>query len=341
VIWRRDNDGGGEPARRTLRRRSRRVSLRCHTARRIPNLRAINRGFDRQTQAMNRLLLAYNGGSSSRQALERTGEMATVLGARVSVVSVAPLVYGQTNPWDDRNVHSEQVEEARELLRRYRVEPRLIVRLGDIATTIRVVARQERADIILLGAGRRHGALGTLLFGSVRDEVVSKTDATVFIARERPGHAGAGDPPFCPDDLPQEARYGFGPILVVCDGSDAGRLALHSIATIAHALRTPVSVVDAPGAASGGADRRAGHGADEAATPARVALRVLGLRGVRAGFIRLLEEPARAIERLAAEGRFGTVVLAPRRQAPLERLFTESLWERLTARTRANVVVAR
>ena len=67
---------------------------------------------------MKRILLAYDGTPAADTALATTVALAKAFKAEVGVVSVVPVHPGRTpvDPWDDRSVHTAQLERARQLL---------------------------------------------------------------------------------------------------------------------------------------------------------------------------------------------------------------------------------
>ena len=132
---------------------------------------------------MRRILLAYDGTPGADTALSTTVALAKALKAEVGVVSVVPVHLGRTpiDPWDDRPVHTEQLERARRLLREDGIEPVLTEPAGDPATVIEEEAERGGYDTIVVGS-RRLGAVGRLLQGSVSEHVATHAKTTVVIA---------------------------------------------------------------------------------------------------------------------------------------------------------------
>jgi nucleotide-binding universal stress UspA family protein len=131
---------------------------------------------------MNRILLAYDGSEPAIRALETTIELATRFGAVVGVVSVVPIraMNMGVNPWDDREVHAEELRDAQRRLRERGIEPELIEPYGDPAWTIERIAAERKYDTIVIGS-RGQGALGRFFAGSVSEHVATHTDATVIV----------------------------------------------------------------------------------------------------------------------------------------------------------------
>jgi nucleotide-binding universal stress UspA family protein len=133
---------------------------------------------------MDRILLAYDGGTPSRRALEQTIELARRFNATVGVVSVVPARSGHTpvDPWDDRTQHASALLEARRLLREAGIEAELLEPGGDPARTIERIAQDRGYDTIVIGT-RGLGTLARLVQGSVSDHVANHAHATVVVAR--------------------------------------------------------------------------------------------------------------------------------------------------------------
>lgn len=133
---------------------------------------------------MNRILVAYHGGESSRRALYAAAQLARAIHAQVGVISVVPLYPDRGRPtiapWDDVERHREELAEAEAVLHASGIEPELIELVGEPAELIEREAESRGYDTIVLG-GRRKGWLGRLLTGSVITDVVERARATVVV----------------------------------------------------------------------------------------------------------------------------------------------------------------
>jgi nucleotide-binding universal stress UspA family protein len=131
-----------------------------------------------------KILLAYDGGEPARRALETAASIAKVMGASVDVISVVPVHPGRSpiDPWDDRPVHTAELEDARTRLAGLGIQCRLLEPAGNPAEEIEIAARQGGHDMIVLGS-RRQSAVGRVFQGSVSTHVATHADATVVIAR--------------------------------------------------------------------------------------------------------------------------------------------------------------
>lgn len=132
---------------------------------------------------MKRILVAYDGTPAADTALTTTVILAKALNAEVGVVSVVPVHPGRTpvDPWDDRPVHTEQLQRACRALAKEGIEPVLIEPAGDPAIAIEEEAERGNYDTIVVGS-RGMGAVGRLLQGSVSEHVATHAKTTVVIA---------------------------------------------------------------------------------------------------------------------------------------------------------------
>ena len=133
---------------------------------------------------MQKLLLAYDGTDPSRRALDLAAVMTHKFGATLTVVSVIPTHGGRSpvDPWDDREVHAQELLEAGRLLREKGIEARLIESAGDVPERIERIATEGDFDAIIVGS-RGLSMLGRALQGSVSEHVAANAETTVIIAR--------------------------------------------------------------------------------------------------------------------------------------------------------------
>ena len=87
---------------------------------------------------MKRILVAYDGGDPGRKALDTAVELAKATGATISVVSVVPIHAGRApiDPWDDREVHAQELKEAKTILAEAGISGDYLEPFGDPARTI-------------------------------------------------------------------------------------------------------------------------------------------------------------------------------------------------------------
>ena len=133
---------------------------------------------------MQKLLLAYDGSDHSRRALELAAEMSRRFGAALTVLSVVPVHPGRApiDPWDDSNIHAEELIEARRLLREAGVEAKLVESAGNVPDVIEKYAEAGSFDAVIVGS-RGLGLLGRTLQGSVSEHVATHAATTVVVAR--------------------------------------------------------------------------------------------------------------------------------------------------------------
>jgi nucleotide-binding universal stress UspA family protein len=133
---------------------------------------------------MKRILVAYDGGEPGRKALDTAIDMAKGLGALVSVVSVVPFHAGRSPvaPWDDQNVHADELKEAKAILSEAGITADYLEPSGDPAKTIEKLVEEFGYDIVVVGS-RGLGAVGRFFQGSVSEHVATHANATVVIAR--------------------------------------------------------------------------------------------------------------------------------------------------------------
>ncbi len=135
---------------------------------------------------MKTIVLGYDDTVPAKRALERTAQLAKAFHANVIVVSVAPVLapaahgIGPVDPADPPELHEEQLEHARVLLRERGVEVESHAALGDPAEMILDVAQARHADLIVVGA-REVGLVQRLLGQSVSGAVERKAHCDVLV----------------------------------------------------------------------------------------------------------------------------------------------------------------
>ena len=133
---------------------------------------------------MKRILVAFDGGDPARRALDTAIELAQRFEVPVTVVSVVPFHPGRMpiDPWDDRAVHAQELQEAKQRLAEHGITAELLEPVGAPAPTIERIAAEGGFDTIVVGS-RSLGTVSRFLEGSVSEHVATHTDATVVIAR--------------------------------------------------------------------------------------------------------------------------------------------------------------
>jgi nucleotide-binding universal stress UspA family protein len=142
-----------------------------------------------------RVLLAYDGSAGAAEAAALTQAIPWPNDTVLRVVSVIePILMPISGPWDRGAVLSSELDAAvtasadetlRGAVERLRASGRSVegsVLRGRAASAIIDHARDFRADLVIVGS-RGHGAIATLLLGSVSSEVVDHAQCPVLVAR--------------------------------------------------------------------------------------------------------------------------------------------------------------
>ncbi len=133
---------------------------------------------------MDKILVAYDGTEQSKRALHTAATLGKAFSATIGVVSVVPRHPGRSpvDPWDDGQVHADELIEARELLRAEGLEAELLEPMGDPALMIERMAERGGYDTVVVGT-RDLSSIDRLLQGSVSEHVATHANATVVVAR--------------------------------------------------------------------------------------------------------------------------------------------------------------
>lgn len=139
--------------------------------------------------AFERILVAIDGSRPSEHALEKALELAALTGARIVALAVeGPLPAYAATIGEVEEVMREKeaffstlAERARGLAAEAGVELEVELRAGHAAELIVQVARERRADLVVLG--HRGHFLRDHLLGSTADRVSEHADCPVMIVR--------------------------------------------------------------------------------------------------------------------------------------------------------------
>jgi nucleotide-binding universal stress UspA family protein len=134
---------------------------------------------------MERVLIAYDDSAPARRALERAARL--MPHAEVTVVAVAQPVYrdprmAQFADPEEEERQAGALAAAVEALARSGVEVRTAGPVGDAADEIVRLAKEMRADVIVLGA-RGLNPLKRLVLGSVSTRVLHHAPCDVLVVR--------------------------------------------------------------------------------------------------------------------------------------------------------------
>jgi nucleotide-binding universal stress UspA family protein len=137
-----------------------------------------------------KILLAYDGSSDARHALEHAVSLAAQNGGSVRVVSVvglhatAGLAAGQIRA-SEAEERAQELQEARELLEARGIRVETVEPTGDPGSAIVDQARACDADLIVMGT-RGRSTLGRVLLGSVSTRVLHQAPCDVLVVRGDP-----------------------------------------------------------------------------------------------------------------------------------------------------------
>jgi nucleotide-binding universal stress UspA family protein len=128
-------------------------------------------------------------------------------------------------------------------------------------------------------------------------------------------------------------------ILLAYDGGEPARRALETAAELALAFRASLSVVSVVPVGPDGRPTEPWDGGEAHARELHDAQRALAQHGLQVDLLEPLGEPARTIERIAAEGNFDTIVIGSRGRGALDRVPSSSVSEHVVSHSSATVVV--
>ena len=140
---------------------------------------------------METIVLGYDDTPASQRALERAAELAKAFRSKLIVTSVAPLMMGAvrsggpTDPVDSPEKHQQDLSRAREHLEGLGIRVRLQRAVGDPADAIVEIAKQNGADLIVVGT-REPNMMMRLLGQSASGGVVRKAPCDVMVVHASP-----------------------------------------------------------------------------------------------------------------------------------------------------------
>jgi nucleotide-binding universal stress UspA family protein len=140
-----------------------------------------HRAGEPEDERRNLIVVGVDGSRDSLDALEAAGSLAASSGAEVAVVGAHRFLAGH-----EAELEAE-VSQAAARLRERRIEVSAMTRRGDPAFVLSDIAQEQKARLIVVGAGGR-GPMARRLLGGVADLVAERAPCNVLIVRraERP-----------------------------------------------------------------------------------------------------------------------------------------------------------
>ena len=135
---------------------------------------------------MKTIVVGYDETEAARRALERAADLAQAFQSRVIVTSVAPVLIstsrtaGPIDSTDPPAHHVEELEHARAYMEGRGLTAEYQPALGEPADTILEVAKDEHADLIVVGT-RQLNVVQRLLGQSVSQSVAAHAHTDVLI----------------------------------------------------------------------------------------------------------------------------------------------------------------
>lgn len=147
-----------------------------------------------------RIIVGLDGSDESRRALRCAVSLARTHGATLHAVGVeerlphyaATIGEVQEAKQLQDTVFSRVMEEVRRIAEEYGVEVTTEIRAGNAAQELLRAAREQEADLIVLGA-KGHNVIRDFLLGSTTDRVTHHAPCSVLVVRDR--SASADRPP--------------------------------------------------------------------------------------------------------------------------------------------------
>jgi nucleotide-binding universal stress UspA family protein len=134
-----------------------------------------------------RILVCYDGSEESQRALAQAAELASAGAGEVIVVSVAEPLYpmrpftGYADPAEEER-HRLLLDEATRTLAGDGVTASTLEPVGQTAEAIVEAAREQQADLVVVGTRQRR-LIERLLFGSVSGQLVVEAPCDVLVVR--------------------------------------------------------------------------------------------------------------------------------------------------------------
>jgi nucleotide-binding universal stress UspA family protein len=145
---------------------------------------------------MQTIVLGYDDTPASQRALERAAQLAKAFGSKLIVTSVAPVMLGSprsggpTDPVDSPEKHQQELARARQHLEGLGIRVRLQGAIGEPADTLVEIAKENNADLIVVGT-REPNVMMRMLGQSTSGGVVHKAHCDVMVVHASPPWASS------------------------------------------------------------------------------------------------------------------------------------------------------
>ena len=123
---------------------------------------------------ISRIMIAYDGSAHASQALHEATELAQALKVELVILTVAES--------DDPKCANEFSKDAIELVKAHGIQALNLVVKGKPAASILEKARDERCDLIVVGA-YGHSRIREMIVGSTTAQIITKSKAPVMLVR--------------------------------------------------------------------------------------------------------------------------------------------------------------
>lgn len=135
---------------------------------------------------MKTIVVGYDETESAERALTRAADIAERFGARLIVISVAPVAAGRiaapTDPTDPPEHHVSELKHAAQTLEHRHLDASFVASVADPADAIVELAAERDADLIVVGRGEPN-LLRRLIGSSTSDTVSHHAHRDVLIVR--------------------------------------------------------------------------------------------------------------------------------------------------------------
>jgi nucleotide-binding universal stress UspA family protein len=138
------------------------------------------------------ILLAVDGSAYTERVLAYLAAHEEWLGPRHhytvlhAVMAVPPRATAMLDPQVLREYYDDEAQQVFEPIRRFMAQHQLnatfVHKVGHAADLIATTARQEHADLLIMGS-HGHGSLGNLILGSVATKVMAHCETPVLLVR--------------------------------------------------------------------------------------------------------------------------------------------------------------